>query len=165
MIVPTEFDSIFRKLLIHGTVHDEAASLMGGISGNAGLFGNASEIGKLLDVIDSQNNNSILNDSTISKFTSYAYPNSSIRRGLGFDKPHQFSNQDNYPNKKFSKNSFGHTGFTGTFFWVDPSKKIKIVFLTNRVYPSRKNEKLFDNDIRNKLIDILLTSSKSIQNE
>ena len=165
MIVPTEFDSIFRKLLIHGTVHDEAASLMGGISGNAGLFGNASGIGKLLDIIDPQNDNSVLNDSTLSKFTSYAYPNSSIRRGLGFDKPYQFSNQGNYPNTNFSKNSFGHTGFTGTFFWVDPLKKIKIVFLTNRVYPSRENEKLFDNEIRSKLIDILLTTSKSIRNE
>ena len=153
-IVPTEFDSNFRNTLVHGYVHDEAASFMGGISGNAGLFGNAESIGILLKDLDSKNG--VFKQSTIEKFTSYAFKNTSVRRGLGFDKPYQNKEQGTYPNLNLSKKSYGHTGFTGTMFWVDPSKELTIVFLTNRVYPSRLNESFYDNNIRSKLIDILV---------
>ena len=153
-IVPTEFDSNFRNTLVHGYVHDEAASFMGGISGNAGLFGNAESIGILLKDLDSKNN--VFKQSTIEKFTSYAFKNTSVRRGLGFDKPYQNKEQGTYPNLNLSKKSYGHTGFTGTMFWVDPPKELTIVFLTNRVYPSRLNESFYDDNIRSKLIDILV---------
>jgi CubicO group peptidase (beta-lactamase class C family) len=153
-IVPTEFDSNFRNTLVHGYVHDEAASFMGGISGNAGLFGNAESIGILLKDLDSKNG--VFKQSTIEKFTSYAFKNTSVRRGLGFDKPYQNKEQGTYPNLNLSKKSYGHTGFTGTMFWVDPSKELTIVFLTNRVYPSRLNESFYDDNIRSKLIDILV---------
>ena len=153
-IVPTEYDSNFRNTLVHGYVHDEAASFMGGISGNAGLFGNAESIGILLEDLDSENG--VFKQSTIEKFTSYAFKNTSIRRGLGFDKPYQNKEQGTYPNLNLSKKSYGHTGFTGTMFWVDPSKELTIVFLTNRVYPSRLNESFYDDNIRSKLIDILV---------
>ena len=153
-IVPTEYDSNFRNTLVHGYVHDEAASFMGGISGNAGLFGNAESIGILLKDLDSKNG--VFKQSTIEKFTSYAFKNSSVRRGLGFDKPYQNKEQGTYPNLNLSKKSYGHTGFTGTMFWVDPSKELTIVFLTNRVYPSRLNESFYDDNIRSKLIDILV---------
>ena len=131
--MPTEFDSNFRNTLVHGYVHDEAASFMGGISGNAGLFGNAESIGILLQDLDSKNG--VFKQSTIEKFTSYAFNNTSVRRGLGFDKPYQNKEQGTYPNLNLSKKSYGHTGFTGTMFWVDPPKELTIVFLTNRVYP------------------------------
>lgn len=153
-IVPTEFDSNFRNTLVHGYVHDEAASFMGGISGNAGLFGNAESIGILLKDLDSKNG--VFKQSTIEKFTSYAFKNTSVRRGLGFDKPYQIKEQGTYPNLNLSKKSYGHTGFTGTMFWVDPPKELTIVFLTNRVYPSRLNESFYDDNIRSKLIDILV---------
>ena len=153
-IVPTEYDSNFRNTLVHGYVHDEAASFMGGISGNAGLFGNAESIGILLKDLDSKNG--VFKQSTIEKFTSYAFKNTSVRRGLGFDKPYQNKEQGTYPNLNLSKKSYGHTGFTGTMFWVDPSKELTIVFLTNRVYPSRLNESFYDDNIRSKLIDILV---------
>ena len=153
-IVPTEYDSNFRNTLVHGYVHDEAASFMGGISGNAGLFGNAESIGILLKDLDSKNG--VFKQSTIEKFTSYAFKNTSVRRGLGFDKPYQNKEQGTYPNLNLSKKSYGHTGFTGTMFWVDPSKDLTIVFLTNRVYPSRLNESFYDDNIRSKLIDILV---------
>ena len=152
-IVPTEYDSIFRKKLIHGYVHDEAASFMGGVSGNAGLFGNAESIGTLLDDLNPVN--SAFKKTTIDKFTSYAFKGASIRRGLGFDKPYPNKVNSNYPNPNLSKSSYGHTGFTGTMFWVDPEKKLTIVFLTNRVYPTRKNESFYDDNVRSKLIDIL----------
>ena len=153
-IVPSEYDSIFRKGLIHGFVHDEAASFMGGVSGNAGLFGNAEGVGSLLSFLES--NSTMFKQSTIQKFTSYAFENSQIRRGLGFDKPYSNNEYGEYPNKNLSKTSFGHTGFTGTMFWVDPEKKLTIVLLTNRVYPSRKNESFYTNDVRSKLIDLLI---------
>ena len=153
-IVPSEYDSIFRKGLIHGFVHDEAASFMGGVSGNAGLFGNAEGVGNLLSFLES--NSTMFKQSTIQKFTSYAFKNSQIRRGLGFDKPYSNNDYGEYPNKNLSKTSFGHTGFTGTMFWVDPEKKLTIVLLTNRVYPSRKNESFYTNDVRSKLIDLLI---------
>lgn len=153
-IVPSEYDSIFRKGLIHGFVHDEAASFMGGVSGNAGLFGNAEGVGNLLSFLES--NSTIFKQSTIQKFTSYAFENSQIRRGLGFDKPYSNNDYGEYPNKNLSKTSFGHTGFTGTMFWVDPEKKLTIVLLTNRVYPSRKNESFYTNNVRSKLIDLLI---------
>ncbi|MGY8945841.1 MAG: serine hydrolase domain-containing protein [Flavobacteriales bacterium] len=160
LIVPTEYDSIFRKTLVHGNVHDEAASFMGGISGNAGLFGSAQEIGKLLQALEP--NNSIFQDSTIKKFTSYAYKDSPIRRGLGFDKPYSKNEYGIYPNENLSKLSFGHTGFTGTMFWRDPEKQLTIVFLTNRVYPTRNNDKFYQNNVRSKLIDLII--QKTTQN-
>ena len=154
IIVPSEYDSIFRKELVHGFVHDEAASFMGGISGNAGLFGNAQSVGSLLNFLGP--NSTLFKQATIYKFTSYAFKNSKIRRGLGFDKPYSNDEYGEYPNKNLSKDSFGHTGFTGTMFWVDPEKKLTIVFLTNRVYPSRKNQSFYENNVRSKLIDFLL---------
>lgn len=154
IIVPSEYDSIFRKELVHGFVHDEAASFMGGISGNAGLFGNAQSVGSLLNFLGP--NSTMFKQATVHKFTSYAFKNSKIRRGLGFDKPYSNNEYGEYPNKNLSKDSFGHTGFTGTMFWVDPEKKLTIVFLTNRVYPSRKNQSFYENNVRSKLIDLLL---------
>ena len=154
IIVPSEYDSIFRKELVHGFVHDEAASFMGGISGNAGLFGNAQSVGSLLNFLEP--NSTMFEQATVHKFTSYAFKNSKIRRGLGFDKPYSNDEYGEYPNKNLSKDSFGHTGFTGTMFWVDPEKKLTIVFLTNRVYPSRKNQSFYENNVRSKLIDLLL---------
>ena len=125
IIVPSEYDSIFRKELVHGFVHDEAASFMGGISGNAGLFGNAQSVGSLLNFLGP--NSTMFKQATVHKFTSYAFKNSKIRRGLGFDKPYSNDEYGEYPNKNLSKDSFGHTGFTGTIFWVDPEKKFTIV--------------------------------------
>jgi CubicO group peptidase (beta-lactamase class C family) len=154
IIVPSEYDSIFRQELVHGFVHDEAASFMGGISGNAGLFGNAQSVGSLLNFLGP--NSTMFKQATVHKFTSYAFKNSKIRRGLGFDKPYSNDEYGEYPNKNLSKDSFGHTGFTGTMFWVDPEKKLTIVFLTNRVYPSRENQSFYENNVRSKLIDILI---------
>jgi len=154
IIVPSEYDSIFRKELVHGFVHDEAASFMGGISGNAGLFGNAESIGSLLSFLETKS--TMFKQTTIHKFTSYAFKNSEIRRGLGFDKPYSSDKYGEYPNKNLSKDSFGHTGFTGTMFWVDPEKELTIVFLTNRVYPRRENQSFYSNNVRSKLIDLLI---------
>ena len=154
-IVPTEKDSLFRNQLIHGFVHDETAAIMGGVSGNAGLFGSAKDVGKMSEFLLKKglnNNTQIIKESTVTYFTNPGDYN----RGLGFDKPRLISNDKFYPNEKLSKSSFGHTGFTGTFYWVDPEKELIIVLLTNRVNPSRLYENLYDLDVRKKLIDLII---------
>jgi len=155
-IVPTEVDTLFRKKLVHGTVHDEAASMMGGVSGNAGLFGNAhsvAQVAHLLLARGSFKSTSMLPADLVDRFTAQAYPGTNNRRGIGFDKP-----EDNYPSSQLSPESYGHTGFTGTFFWVDPKNDFVVVLLTNRVYPSRSQQGLYDLGIRRKMIDMVLAN-------
>ena len=159
-IVPTENDVTFRKQLIQGYVHDETAAIMGGISGNAGLFGSANDVGKISELLLNKgklNTEQILNESTVKYFSNPEnYKNERAVRGLGFDKPRLTSSGNITPSQKFSDLSYGHTGFTGTFFWIDPEKETIIVLLTNRVYPSRSYENLYDLDVRRKLVDIVI---------
>ena len=159
-IVPTENDVSFRKQLIQGYVHDETAAIMGGVSGNAGLFGSANDVGKISELLLNKgklNTVQILNESTVKYFSNPENYNSERAvRGLGFDKPRLTSSGNVSPSEKFSDLSYGHTGFTGTFFWIDPEKETIIVLLTNRVYPARSYENLYDLDVRRKLIDIIL---------
>ena len=159
-IVPTENDVSFRKQLIQGYVHDETAAIMGGVSGNAGLFGSANDVGKISELLLNKgklNTVQILNESTVKYFSNPENYNSERAvRGLGFDKPRLTSSGNISPSEKFSDLSYGHTGFTGTFFWIDPEKETIIVLLTNRVYPARSYENLYDLDVRRKLIDIIL---------
>ena len=159
-IVPTENDDTFRKQLIQGYVHDETAAIMGGISGNAGLFGSANDVGKISELLlnkGSFNNEQLINESTVKYFSNPEnYKNEKAIRGLGFDKPRLTSSGNITPSQKFSDSSYGHTGFTGTFFWIDPEKQTIIVLLTNRVYPTRSYENLYDLDVRRKLIDLVM---------
>lgn len=159
-IVPTENDNTFRKQLVQGYVHDETAAIMGGISGNAGLFGCANDVGKISELLlnkGSFNNEQLINESTVKYFSNPEnYKNKRAIRGLGFDKPRLTSSGNTTPSHKFSDSSYGHTGFTGTFFWIDPEKETIIVLLTNRVYPTRSYENLYDLDVRRKLIDLVI---------
>ena len=159
-VAPTENDVTFRKQLIQGYVHDETAAIMGGISGNAGLFGSANDVGKMSELLLNKgklNSEQIINESTIKYFSNPEnYKNERAIRGLGFDKPRLTSSGKISPSEKFSDLSYGHTGFTGTFFWIDPEKETIIVLLTNRVYPSRSYENLYDLEIRRKLIDLVI---------
>ena len=159
-IVPTEIDNNFRKELIQGTVHDETAAIMGGISANAGLFSNAKDLSVILKMILNKgihNNKQMIDSETVKLFTKNHIKNDSLNnRGLGFDKVRIVSENKVYPNKKLSNKSFGHTGFTGTMFWVDPENDLIIVFLTNRVYPNRDEGSFYEVEVRNKLFEIIL---------
>ena len=159
-IVPTEIDNNFRKELIQGTVHDETAAIMGGISANAGLFSNAEDLSVILKMILNKgihNNKQMIDSETVELFTKNHIKNDSLNnRGLGFDKVRIVSENKIYPNEKLSNKSFGHTGFTGTMFWVDPEKDLILVFLTNRVYPNRDEGNFYEVDVRNKLFEIIL---------
>ncbi len=154
-IVPTEMDSAYRKALVKGWVHDENASLMGGISGNAGLFGSAKDVFKMMQLYVSYGKyegKQYLSQTTVKEFTRVQFPENDNRRGLGFDKP-LLNNSDldlseAYPAPEVSAGSFGHSGFTGTFVWADPKYQLVYVFLSNRVYPSRSHRRLYELKIR-----------------
>ena len=158
LLVPTELDETFRKQLIQGFVHDESAALLGGISGNAGLFGNANDLAKIMQLYlnyGTYGDFKFLSSETIKEFTRIQYPKNENRRGLGFDKPYIDNAKkklaDAYPATSVSSESFGHSGFTGTFVWADPVNHLIFIFLSNRVYPSRTNNKLVDLNFRPEL--------------
>ena len=154
-IIPTENDDFFRNTLVHGTVHDEAAAMLSGISGNAGLFGNANDLAKLLQLYlneGSYGGERFIEKSTIQDFTRCQFCDEDNRRGLGFDKPQiEYDAEKSYVAKSASQYSYGHSGFTGTFFWVDPAEDLIVIFLSNRVYPTRKNRKLYTMNIRQRI--------------
>jgi len=154
-IVPTELDTIFRKTLTRGWVHDENASLLGGISGNAGLFSTATDLAKIMQMYmqyGTYDGKRYFSESTVKEFTKVQYPDNDNRRGLGFDKPlldnSELSLSEAYPAPEAGKDSFGHSGFTGTFVWADPENQLVFIFLSNRVYPTRENRNLYRLNIR-----------------
>lgn len=154
-IVPTEDDQVFRKELLQGFVHDETAALMGGVSGNAGLFGSANDLAKIMQLI-LQNGyyggQQLIDSTTVQFFTKTQFPLSGNRRALGFDKPLPAGNGKNkFPAADASPESFGHTGFTGTMVWMDPKCDLLFIFLSNRVYPTRRNSTINTLNIRTEM--------------
>ena len=142
-IAATEVDNYYRNELIRGAVHDEGASVMGGIAGHAGLFSNATDLAKMYLMLLNKGQwegKQYLKPSTVEQYTAYNTPNS--RRGLGFDKPEKnnATSKDPYPSLSASPSTFGHTGFTGTCVWADPESNLLYIFLSNRVYPTRDNK-------------------------
>jgi CubicO group peptidase (beta-lactamase class C family) len=162
-IVPTENDTFFRKQLIHGTVHDEGAALMGGVSGHAGLFADAADLAKLMQMYlngGTYGGERYFSEKTMKEFTKTQFPENGNRRALGFDKPFLKDRDQGTYAPSASDASFGHTGFTGTFAWVDPENGLLIVFLSNRVYPKRENEKLLQMNIRPTVHEIFYEALK-----
>lgn len=158
IIAPTEYDKIVRKQLIRGYVHDESAAFQGGVSGNAGLFSNANDLAKVLQLYlndGSYGGEQFLKKETVRMFTQTKSP--TCRRGLGFDKP--ATNSKASPCGDLAPSSvYGHTGFTGTCFWVDPDNQLIYIFLSNRVYPTRQNTKLSSMNIRTRIQDAIYKS-------
>jgi beta-N-acetylhexosaminidase len=158
-IIPTERDDTFRKEQIRGFVHDENAAMMGGISGNAGLFGTTNDLAKLFQMYLQKGfygGKRYISEKTINEFIRVQFPENGNRRGLGFDKPYINNNgntiKNTYPAMSTSKNSFGHSGFTGTFVWADPDYGLVYIFMSNRVYPTRENQKITDLNIRSAML-------------
>jgi serine-type D-Ala-D-Ala carboxypeptidase len=166
-IVPTEYDSIFRKTLTKAWVHDENAALLGGISGNAGLFGTAKDLAILMQMYmqkGTYNGKRYIKETTLIEFTKIQYPDNNNRRGLGFDKPlignDTLSIKEAYPAPQVSPESFGHSGFTGTFVWADPENEMVFIFLSNRVYPTRTHRNIYNLNIRPALQQVFYIASK-----
>jgi len=152
LIVPTEVDTFFRKMRLHGQVHDEGAIFMDGISGHAGLFSNAKDLASIWLMLLNEgikDNFQYLKPQTVQLFTTTQYPQNDNRRALGFDKPLLiYDNIKSTVAKTASFRSFGHTGFTGTFVWADPENESLIIILCNRVYPSRNQRAIYELNVR-----------------
>ena len=158
-IVPTENDFFFRKQSIQGKVHDEGAIMMNGVSGNAGLFSNANDIAKLMQMYlnnGSYGGEQYLAEETLQEFTKYQFPENGNRRGIGFDKPSLGARSIN-GNSAISASdaSFGHTGFTGTMVWMDPETKLLFIYLSNRVQPTRHNSLLYKLNTRTNIQQVM----------
>ena len=157
-IVPTENDYLFRRQPIAGRVHDEGAIMMGGVSANAGLFTNANDLAKLMQMYLDQGEyggRRYIDAATVEEFTRYQFPDNDNRRGLGFDKPYFERSEDGNAAMSASDASFGHSGFTGTFTWADPEYDLVYVFLSNRVHPTRDNTRLYQLNTRTKIQQVL----------
>jgi len=150
-IVPTENDMFYRRQLLQGHVHDPGAAMLGGISGNAGLFGNANDLAKLLQMFlneGSYGSDRFIDSTTLATFTSCYNVGTDNRRGLGFDRPITDEPDEGPVCDEASALSFGHSGFTGTLAWVDPAHDLVYVFLSNRVHPNQGNNLILDLNVR-----------------
>ncbi|MEO6851152.1 MAG: serine hydrolase, partial [Mucilaginibacter sp.] len=151
-IVPTEDDKVFRHSLVDGYVHDQTAALMGGVSGNAGLFATSNDLAILYQMLlnrGTYGGDEYFKPETVDLFT--AKQSAVSRRGLGFDKWDPISDR-HYPSKLASPKTFGHTGYTGICVWVDPTYNLVYIFLSNRVNP-KVTEKLSGLNIRPRIMD------------
>ncbi|MBD2751442.1 glycoside hydrolase family 3 N-terminal domain-containing protein [Spirosoma validum] len=162
-IPPTEYDSLFRKTLVWGHVHDETAAMLDGVSGHAGLFGTANDLMKVYEMYrqkGSYGGQRFISTKTVEEFTRYQFPELGNRRGLAFDKP-SFKYSGNAP-QSATKASYGHSGFTGTFVWVDPDPAYNLtyVFLSNRVYPNRSHNKIITLNTRTNIVEALYQATK-----
>jgi beta-glucosidase-like glycosyl hydrolase/CubicO group peptidase (beta-lactamase class C family) len=154
-IVPSERDTLFRKTLIHGRVHDEGAGMLDGVSGHAGLFGNANDLMKLMQMYlqkGSYGGKQFIKPEVVEECTRYQFPELKNRRAIAFDKIDFNPKVANGPTLA-TPESYGHSGFTGTFVWVDPKYNFAYVFLSNRVYPTRDNTKISSLNIRTAIGD------------
>lgn len=153
-IIPTEDDKYFRKTLLVGYVHDQGAALAGGISGHAGLFSSANDLAIIYQMLlnkGTYGGEEYFKPATVEMFTSKQSPVS--RRGLGFDRWDPDTTK-HYPSDLASAQTYGHTGYTGTCVWVDPSRGLVYVFLSNRVNPT-VSEKLGNLKIRGRIQDVI----------
>ena len=151
-IVPTEIDDYYRYQKIHGYVHDMGAAMQNGVGGHAGIFSNANDVAKIMQMYLQKGfygGKRYLKPETIDKFNTCYYCENNNRRGIGFDKPQL--GEEGPTCGCISMTSFGHSGFTGTYAWADPEEEIIYVFLANRTYPRSENNILLREGIRTEI--------------
>lgn len=163
-IVPTEKDTYFRNTVVHGYVHDMGAAMLGGVSGHAGLFSNASDLAVLMQMLlngGAYGGYEYLKPETIRQFTS-RYKDSK-RRGLGFDMKQLDPDKTENMAEEASPRTFGHLGFTGTAVWADPEYDLIFIFLSNRTYPSMENSVFSKKNYRPKAMSIVYKAMDEYQ--
>ena len=160
-IIPTEMDFDFRSQLLRGDVHDMGAAMQAGVGGHAGLFSNANDLAKLMQMYlqkGEYGGEEYLSSDVITEFSKCQFPENDNRRGAGFDKP-ALPNQEGGPaSKNASAHGFGHSGFTGTLAWADPEANLIYIFLSNRIYPNANNKKLLKMDVRTEIMQVIYDS-------
>ena len=151
-IVPSEEDNYYRYQTVQGYVHDMGAAMQGGVGGHAGLFSNANDVAKIMQMYlqgGYYGGDRLLQSRTIEKFNKCYFCKEDVRRGVGFDKPQL---EEHGPTCGcVSRKSFGHSGFTGTYTWADPEEEIVYVFLSNRTYPTSSNNLLIKSELRTRI--------------
>jgi len=160
-IIPTENDLFFRKQLVKGHVHDPGAAMLGGICGHAGLFSNAGDLAKLMQMYlnyGTYGGKRFIDSTTIAEYTSCQFCDSGNRRGLGFDRPITEEEDAGPVCNQASASSYGHTGFTGTIAWVDPEYDLIYIFLSNRVHPDQDNFRLVSLNVRTDIQEMIYRS-------
>jgi beta-glucosidase-like glycosyl hydrolase/CubicO group peptidase (beta-lactamase class C family) len=158
-IIPSEKDTYFRYQTIQGYVHDMGAAMQGGVGGHAGLFSTANDVAKIMQLYLQKGfygGKRYFKTETISKFNKCYFCEESVRRGVGFDKPQL--DEEGPTCGCVSMESFGHSGFTGTYTWADPEQEIVYVFLSNRTYPTMENRKLIENSTRTVIQQLIYDS-------
>jgi len=155
-IVPSEIDNYYRHTTLQGDVHDMGAAMLGGVGGHAGIFSNAYEVAVIMQMYLQKgfyNDVELFSSSTFDLFNNCYYCEYGNRLGVGFDKPHLEGNGSNCG--CVSKQSFGHSGFTGTYAWADPENELVFVFLSNRTFPTMENRLLVSHNIRTRIQGLL----------
>jgi len=151
-IVPTEIDDYYRYQEVHGYVHDMGAAMQNGIGGHAGVFSNANDVAKIMQMFLQKGfygGKRYFKPATLDKFNTCYFCENGNRRGIGFDKPQ--IGEDGPTCGCISMTSFGHSGFTGTYAWADPEEEIVYVFLANRTYPNAGQNLLLKENIRTEI--------------
>jgi beta-glucosidase-like glycosyl hydrolase/CubicO group peptidase (beta-lactamase class C family) len=151
-IIPSEEDKYYRYQTVHGYVHDMGAAMQGGVGGHAGLFSNANDVAKIMQMYLQEGyygGSRFFTSRTVKKFNTCYFCDKNVRRGVGFDKP-QLENSGPTCGC-VSRKSFGHSGFTGTYTWADPEEEIVYVFLSNRTYPTASNTLLVKSGLRTRI--------------
>ena len=142
-IAPTERDA-WRGRIVHGEVHDENAFHLGGVSGHAGLFSSADDLSRFAEWMlgnfagDTNPGLPVIPSDSLRKWTALQAGPESANRAIGWQKPGPEGG--NSAGTLLSPESFGHTGFTGTSIWIDPTNDVYLILLTNRVHPTRENQ-------------------------
>jgi beta-N-acetylhexosaminidase len=164
-IVPTEYDMNFRKQLVHGDVHDQGAAMLGGVAGHAGLFSNANDLAKIMQMFmqfGEYGGKRYLSKGIIDECIKCQFCENENRRGAGFDKPEMNLTKNGPTCHCVSYLSFGHTGFTGTMAWADPETEIVYIFLSNRVYPDAENKKIISMGIRTQIQQVIYDAINTV---
>ncbi len=169
-ILPTQIDSTWPRGLIHATVHDPTSAMLGGVSGNAGVFSTAHDLAQMMQMLCNRgelNGKRYFRKETVDLFSrTWSYDEN--HRGLGFDKPNGFPDQLKHKEYKGSNifdraplSIFGHSGFTGTWAWADPKEDLVFIFLSNRTYPNDRRNALARKGYRGLLMEIIYRSLDS----
>lgn len=157
-IVPSEFDTLWRRQVLRGFVNDQTAAMMGGVAGHAGMFGNSADVAVMMLMFlrgGEYGGTRFFRPETVREFTRYQFAGNRNRRGLGFDKPPLSPGTSGPAAASASPLSFGHTGFTGTFAWADPIHDLVVVFLSNRTYPFASNNTINTMNIRRAIHQVM----------
>ncbi len=141
-IPPTVEDREFHRRIVQGEVHDENASVLGGVAGHAGVFAPAADVARFAHAMLSGGapigGAPIVRPETVALFTRREASPAGTSRALGWETPSAPSQSGQH----FSTRSFGHLGYTGTSLWIDPERRLSVTLLTNRTWPDRSSQKI-----------------------